>query len=160
MRHAPQLWCRRITKHDDGIECAFLTLAASTVAYGPGKRTRLMHASKVGDLDRIRVLLAAGAHIDAEATNGGTALGYAAAYGHTAAFHLLIAKGASVHNILLDVAYDELSALWSLKPQPEEIVVPARRTLPMELVAALCRVPRALPLYALVVASSTTWPRW
>lgn len=66
------------------------------LVYGNGKRTRLMHSCKVGDLDRITVLLGAGANVNAIDKSGRTALEYAATGGHAAVLDLLLARGADV----------------------------------------------------------------
>ncbi|MBM3737643.1 MAG: hypothetical protein FJW39_17830 [Acidobacteria bacterium] len=64
---------------------------------GGGKATPLIEASRIGDVETIRLLLAAGAAVKATDSHGGTALGEAAFYGRVDVVRMLIDRGADVN---------------------------------------------------------------
>ena len=75
-----------------------LTSAISNMTYAPNKYTRLMYASKVGDIERAITLITAGANINAESiTDGSTALSFACKMGHTQLVRILLDSGADVN---------------------------------------------------------------
>ena len=59
------------------------------------KNAQLSNAAKAGDVEKVGVLLQAGANIEAADRFGQTALHLAASYGHTAVVAQLIASGAN-----------------------------------------------------------------
>jgi hypothetical protein len=61
------------------------------------KRTRLMYAAKVGDVGRLRWLLARGAQIGLQDVYGSTALYIASRLGHLEVVRELLARGAAVN---------------------------------------------------------------
>jgi hypothetical protein len=61
------------------------------------RRTRLMHAAKVGDVKRLRWLLARGARVGLTDAGGCTALCWASANGREEAVQILESRGAAYH---------------------------------------------------------------
>ena len=83
--------CRSLA-HDDELLCATRDAVYGSVY---GRRTRLMSASRAGDVRRVRVLLRArGVDVDAEDAKGCTALHHASAAGQAESVRLLLDGGA------------------------------------------------------------------
>ena len=74
--------------------CISLIPAAFTKVDTPDKRCSIIQAARDGDLPAVQTLLAEGADINAEDSNGGTALMRASYKGHTEIVKLLLEKGA------------------------------------------------------------------
>ena len=82
-----------------------LTSAISNMTYAPNKYTRLMYASKVGDIERAITLITAGANINAESiTDGATALSFACEMGHTQIVRILLESGADIKKCMITMA--------------------------------------------------------
>jgi ankyrin repeat protein len=118
-----QLW-RDVT---GTAEMARALLAAGARADGnPGDgETPLMTAASYGDAEVAKVLIAAGADLEAVAAPdaggvpGGTALLHAAVFGMTDVVDLLVAAGAQIPHLVLAAAAGDLTG-WPLAEAPQE----------------------------------------
>ena len=72
--------------------------AVKDLPHGVQQRTRLMHAAKVGDVARLRWLLARGARVDRRDWEGRTALYWACSEGRAGAAAALLQHGAGVNS--------------------------------------------------------------
>ena len=73
--------------------------AASDLAEKPGKSTPMHKGAKIGDIEKAKALLAAGAKVNAINAHGETPLYRAAWEGHTEVLKVLLAAGAKVNAI-------------------------------------------------------------
>lgn len=83
---------------------------ASLAADDPGDALR--RAASVGDLAKVKELLAAGVDVNAANAYGGTALAYAADKGHTAVVELLLERGANPNTT--DRFYNSTPLGWAV----------------------------------------------
>jgi uncharacterized protein len=95
-----------VTDHDRAGELARVLLSAGAHPNdAPGAEdTPLIAAASYGETDMVRVLIEAGANLEALGhgmpDRAGTALGHAVEYGNSDAVDLLVAAGAEVHDIV------------------------------------------------------------
>lgn len=103
--------------------CLALTLLlvaprSSRAAEDPGDALR--RAASVGDLAKVKELLAAGADVNAANTYGGTALAFASDKGHAAIVDLLLERGANPNT--KDTFYQATPLTWAVMHGHLEVV--------------------------------------